>query len=136
MTERELGRSGLKVSAIGLGCMGMSDFYDSKQRNDDSNRGGSCCPIPEGVGHNLLAVLPEVPPQAAAADRASNLGGAMAAVGIEPAGWAIRRGVGRSGRLMANTILARRAIRRRPKRAADSCGPRNNRSRHHVGPVE
>src|SRR2546421_7047980 len=34
MTERELGRSGLRVSAIGLGCMGMSEFYDPKQQND------------------------------------------------------------------------------------------------------
>jgi aryl-alcohol dehydrogenase-like predicted oxidoreductase len=34
MTERELGESGLKVSAIGLGCMGMSEFYDPKQLND------------------------------------------------------------------------------------------------------
>jgi aryl-alcohol dehydrogenase-like predicted oxidoreductase len=37
MTDRELGRSGLKVSAVGLGCMGMSDFYDPKQRNDDES---------------------------------------------------------------------------------------------------
>jgi aryl-alcohol dehydrogenase-like predicted oxidoreductase len=34
MTERELGKSGLKVSAMGLGCMGMSEFYDPKQLND------------------------------------------------------------------------------------------------------
>jgi aryl-alcohol dehydrogenase-like predicted oxidoreductase len=37
MTERELGRSGLEVSAVGLGCMGMSDFYDPKQRDDEES---------------------------------------------------------------------------------------------------
>ncbi len=37
MNERELGRNGLKVSAIGLGCMGMSEFYDPKQMNDEES---------------------------------------------------------------------------------------------------
>jgi aryl-alcohol dehydrogenase-like predicted oxidoreductase len=35
MQFRELGRSGLKVSALGLGCMGMSEFYGP--RDDDES---------------------------------------------------------------------------------------------------
>ncbi len=34
METRELGRSGPKVSALGLGCMGMSEFYGGADENE------------------------------------------------------------------------------------------------------
>ncbi|MDT7809751.1 MAG: hypothetical protein QOJ70_3564 [Acidobacteriota bacterium] len=35
MEQRELGKSGLRVSALGLGCMGMSEFYG--ERDDEES---------------------------------------------------------------------------------------------------
>jgi aryl-alcohol dehydrogenase-like predicted oxidoreductase len=37
LPRRRLGKSGLSVSAIGLGCMGMSEFYGSSQMDDNSS---------------------------------------------------------------------------------------------------
>jgi aryl-alcohol dehydrogenase-like predicted oxidoreductase len=37
MQERVLGSSGLRVSAIGLGCMGMSEFYDPQAMSDEES---------------------------------------------------------------------------------------------------
>jgi aryl-alcohol dehydrogenase-like predicted oxidoreductase len=34
METRELGRQGLTVSALGLGCMGMSDFYGTRDESE------------------------------------------------------------------------------------------------------
>ena len=34
MEERRLGRGGLKVSALGLGCMGMSEFYGPRDESE------------------------------------------------------------------------------------------------------
>ncbi len=36
MKKRKLGKSGLEVSAIGLGCMGMSQAYGTPQQRDDN----------------------------------------------------------------------------------------------------
>src|SRR5690242_17259863 len=34
MEQRALGRQGLKVSALGLGCMGMSEFYGPRDEHE------------------------------------------------------------------------------------------------------
>jgi aryl-alcohol dehydrogenase-like predicted oxidoreductase len=52
MIERVLGSGGLRVSAIGLGCMGMSEFYDPKRMDDSESIRVIHCYL--DVGGNFL----------------------------------------------------------------------------------
>jgi len=52
MQTRQLGRSGLTVSALGLGCMGMSDFYYSGR--DDRESTATISPVPSTLGMTFL----------------------------------------------------------------------------------
>ena len=40
MEQRQLGSQGLRVSAIGLGCMGMSEFYGGRDEADRDEQAG------------------------------------------------------------------------------------------------
>ena len=48
MKKRKLGRQGLEVSALGLGCMGMSEFYGPRDEAES---------IAPSIAHLIWALI-------------------------------------------------------------------------------
>ena len=93
MSERTLGADGLKVSAIGLGCMGMSEFYDPKQMDDAES-------IRSSIAISTQVVISSIPPTCTAAAGTKRWSAAASPADATRLSW--RRSLPTSAGLMAS----------------------------------
>ncbi len=57
MRTRKLGRQGLEVSQIGLGCMGMSEFYSGRDEQEAMSTTSRFASTPQFIGHWNLELI-------------------------------------------------------------------------------